>query len=120
LFYGCSVGGLPRWWREHLDRVQPPTAESIDEIVSKARGRFGVIDILINNAGRPGDGAQRSSEGGSSEEVCTTKEIRGAEVNLLSIPSAAFSSREGTEGSQTLRWREMDSNHRSPVRWTAI
>jgi NAD(P)-dependent dehydrogenase (short-subunit alcohol dehydrogenase family) len=25
--------------------------ESIDEIVSKARGRFGVIDILVNNAG---------------------------------------------------------------------
>jgi NAD(P)-dependent dehydrogenase (short-subunit alcohol dehydrogenase family) len=25
--------------------------ESIDEIVSKARGRFGIIDILINNAG---------------------------------------------------------------------
>jgi NAD(P)-dependent dehydrogenase (short-subunit alcohol dehydrogenase family) len=25
--------------------------EAIDEIVSKARGRFGVIDILVNNAG---------------------------------------------------------------------
>src|SRR6202022_4648492 len=25
--------------------------ESIDEIVSKARGRFGVIDILVHNAG---------------------------------------------------------------------
>src|SRR6266700_712479 len=25
--------------------------ESIDEVVSKARGRFGVIDILVNNAG---------------------------------------------------------------------
>jgi NAD(P)-dependent dehydrogenase (short-subunit alcohol dehydrogenase family) len=25
--------------------------ESIDEIVSKARGRFGMIDILVNNAG---------------------------------------------------------------------
>src|SRR6266852_3286054 len=25
--------------------------ESIEQIVSKARGRFGVIDILVNNAG---------------------------------------------------------------------
>lgn len=35
--------------------------EAIDEIVSKARGRFGVIDILVNQCrGRSGDGAPRN------------------------------------------------------------
>ena len=28
--------------------------------------------------------------------------------------------RLGTDGSQTLRWREQDSNHRSPVRRAAV
>src|SRR5882724_1648604 len=32
------------------------------------------------------------SEGGSPEDDCTTKEIRGAEVNFLSMPFGVYSS----------------------------
>jgi hypothetical protein len=82
-----------------------------------------VWDIYVERVSRPASGAapdeQRIAASLPRAENCLAA-ISGL-MDEGPLPIARLTPKPcGASSHETRRWREMDSNHRSPVRWTAI